>query len=134
RLSVVALDVSGRARALAVRASGRLRQVPLVWAEPATADAAVLGETTCVNIITEGVGHTPLLQRLEADGIRSYLVAPLLVQRRLVGALIVESTMEGAFSSEHVDVATQVATSLAVGLENARLLAAVQAELAERTL
>ncbi len=55
------------------------------------------------------------------------------MQKRLIGALTFDSTMEGAFSSEHIDVATQVATSLAVGLENARLLAAVQSELAERT-
>jgi len=133
RLSVVALDAACRARALAVRASGRLRQMPLAWVEPATVDAAVFAKTTCVNTIPDGEDGDSLSRRLRADGIRSYLIAPLLVQKRLIGALTFDSTMEGAFSSEHIDVATQVATSLAVGLENARLLAAVQLELAERT-
>jgi len=133
RLSVVALDSACRARALAVRASGRLRQMPLVWVEPAAVDAAVFAKTACVKAIPDGEGGDLLSRRLWAEGIRSYLIAPLLVQKRLIGALILDSSMEGAFSSEHIDVATQVATSLAVGLENSRLLAAVQLELAERT-
>jgi signal transduction histidine kinase len=61
-------------------------------------------------------------------------VAPLVVQQQRIGALTLESVAAGAFGSEHIDVATQVATSLAVGLESARRYSAAQQELVERKL
>jgi signal transduction histidine kinase len=50
----------------------------------------------------------------------------------VIGALNLEATTEGVFTDEHVDVVSQVATSLAVALQNAGLYAAAQQELAER--
>ena len=52
----------------------------------------------------------------------------------MVGTLNLESATSNAFTAEHIDVASQIATSLAVALENARLYAAAQQEISERKL
>jgi signal transduction histidine kinase/DNA-binding response OmpR family regulator len=56
-----------------------------------------------------------------SDGIASYAAVPLLAGQQLVGALELASTAAGAFAAEYLDFARQVADSLAVAIQNARL-------------
>lgn len=60
-------------------------------------------------------------QTLYEEGVRSYLILPLLVQQQLVGTLNLESDRPNFFTPEHVDIASEVATSLAIALRQARL-------------
>ena len=134
RLSVMALDGASPARLLATRASGKLRPATTVWQDAAAAGSAVFSNVTCISDVTDSEGADWLYARLSSEGVCSLLVAPLIVQQRRIGVLTLESTTPGAFGSEHIDVATQVATSLAVGLESARRYTAAQQELIERRL
>lgn len=59
---------------------------------------------------------------LQAIGIRSYLNAPLTIRGTLVGALTLGSDKPGGFDAEALDIAREVANSLSVAIQNARLL------------
>ncbi len=56
-----------------------------------------------------------------ADGVRSELVVPLLMQDRLIGVLDLESTEPHAFTEEHERLLSTLAAFIAIALENSRL-------------
>ncbi len=135
RASVVAFDNSGDARVLASRAMGKLSDGEIVWASSLDRGALV-GERVLRVDLTPQIrkGAPPLDQRLFDEGVRTYLLVPLVAQNQVVGSLNLETTKPDAYASEHIDVASQIATSLAVALQNARLYAAAQQEIGERRL
>jgi phosphoserine phosphatase RsbU/P len=55
------------------------------------------------------------------DDVRSELVIPLLVKDRCIGVIDLESPETDAFTKEHVEVMTLLASHAAVAIENARL-------------
>jgi sigma-B regulation protein RsbU (phosphoserine phosphatase) len=59
--------------------------------------------------------------------IKSELAVPLVVRDRLVGALDLESTEYDAFTEEHEQIVTALASQIATALENARLYGRVAA-------
>ena len=59
--------------------------------------------------------------------IKSELAVPLVVRDRLVGALDLESTEYDAFTEEHEQIVTALASQIATALENARLYGRVVA-------
>ncbi len=63
---------------------------------------------------------------------RSEVDVPIKIGDSVLGVLIVEGRRVNAFSADDLDVLQAVASQLAVALENARLFAAAQQELAER--
>jgi len=73
-----------------------------------------------------------LHQSLHKVGMRSYVMAPLYIQKELVGSLNLESNKPKAFTPDHIDIATEVAASLAVALRQARLYALAQQEISQR--
>lgn len=60
--------------------------------------------------------------RMASMGIKAIISVPLLVGNTLFGGLNLSSVQVGAFQKEEAEVATEVATSLAVALQNAELL------------
>ncbi|MCZ6678830.1 MAG: PAS domain S-box protein [Candidatus Poribacteria bacterium] len=74
-------------------------------------------------------------QMLLAKGIRSYVTVPLMPEGHLIGTLNLGLDAPGAFSGEQIEIVQEVANSLAVALQNARLYEQVQrhAEELERT-
>lgn len=58
---------------------------------------------------------------LQARGIRSYMSVPLLFQEELIGILNLGSDQPALFTAEHIDVAREVAMSLAVAIRQVRL-------------
>jgi len=70
--------------------------------------------------------HTPLQQEMVELGIRSYLSVPLRFSGELIGLLNLASKTEGVFRAEQVLIAQEVANSLAVGMQQARLRDAEQ--------
>jgi PAS domain S-box-containing protein len=76
--------------------------------------------------------RSPMQQVLYEEGVRSYVVVPLFIQQELIGTLHLESAHPRAFAAEHVDVATEIAVLLAVGIRQARLYERAQREIAER--
>ncbi|RMF86006.1 MAG: GAF domain-containing protein [Nitrospinota bacterium] len=71
---------------------------------------------------------SPIMQALQKEGLRSVLSVPLVVQEQLIGALNLWSDQPDAFSSEQVEIAADVASSLAIALQQARLYTAMQQE------
>jgi signal transduction histidine kinase len=132
RMSVVVLDDDGEPQLLAVRANGTLPAESVAWKAALDTSTFQVGEITCVNEMQACEEAGSLADHLYLEGVRAYLMVPLVVRGIVIGALNLEATVEGVFTPEHTDVVSQVATSLAVALQNAGLYAAAQQELAER--
>lgn len=134
RASVVAFDNAGP-RVLASRTTGKLSGDASIWAEGLDRQALAGERIRRVDLTPRTQASASSLdQRLYGEGVRTYLVVPLVAQEEVVGSLNLEATKPDAYASEHIDVASQIATSLAVTLQNARLYAAAQQEIAERKL
>ena len=69
--------------------------------------------------------RNPLDDSLLAEGIRSYLRIPLRAEGQLIGMLDLGAAAPGAFASDDERTARQVADSLAVAIQNARLYPAL---------
>lgn len=67
------------------------------------------------------LGPIPVAQRLLAEGVRSYIVLPLVARGELIGSLNFGSRGPGAFPEESVRIAREVADQLAVAIIQARL-------------
>lgn len=64
---------------------------------------------------------SPLEQSLYLEGIRSYVNIPLLDSGELIGSLNLGSEQPDFFTPDHIEIAGEVATSLAVALRQTRL-------------
>jgi PAS domain S-box-containing protein len=76
--------------------------------------------------------HSPLQQALYKAGMRSYLAVPLFIENELEGILHLESAEPKAFTADHIEIAREVAASLAVAIRQAQLYERAQQEIAER--
>jgi signal transduction histidine kinase len=61
------------------------------------------------------------VKTLLAKGIRSYIDTPLVAGGTLIGILSLAATSPDAFSAEHVEVASELASHLAIAIQQARL-------------
>lgn len=75
--------------------------------------------------------RTPFQEKLYAAGTRAYVSIPLPFQQQIIGALQLETDQPRTFADEHIELATQVAVTLAIGLHQARLSLDLQQEVAE---
>jgi PAS domain S-box-containing protein len=60
-------------------------------------------------------------EQLLAEGLRSYINVPLISQGQLIGVLNLGAKAPGAFGAEQVEIVRQVADSLAIAIQQARL-------------
>jgi signal transduction histidine kinase len=80
-------------------------------------------------VVEDLQGFSPLpetVQTLQADGLRSCLIVPLISQGELIGSLNLCSDHSGAFAPEHVQIARELAGSLAVAIQQAWLFQSVK--------
>jgi PAS domain S-box-containing protein len=63
-----------------------------------------------------------LEQQLKIGDVRSYVSVPMIVHDELIGALSLSSNSPDFFQPEHVEILREVAASLSVALQQARLL------------
>ncbi len=68
----------------------------------------------------------PLIYPEQVGKIRAYINVPMLAAGELIGVLNLNSERPGAFATEHVEIAREVANQLAVALQQARLHQQVQ--------
>jgi PAS domain S-box-containing protein len=71
----------------------------------------------------------PFHRQLVAEGMRSVLSVPLLVEGEAIGEINLSSAHPAAFDAEHRDIALEVATPIAIAIQHARL----REELARQT-
>ncbi len=74
-----------------------------------------------VRNITDFSDLSGALAILRDSGLRSFINVPLLADGDLIGVLNVSSVEEGAFNHESIEIAQQVASTLAVALRQAQL-------------
>jgi formate hydrogenlyase transcriptional activator len=75
--------------------------------------------------------------RLAAEGVKSACFLPLITQGRVLGTLNLVNRQKGAFDQQHVDLLQQVASHIAIALDNAltyRKVAELKERLAEEKL
>jgi signal transduction histidine kinase/FixJ family two-component response regulator len=92
-----------------------------------TGDELWEGKVHIVDDIQSLSDPSPLEQALLTEGMTSYISVPLLIQDDLIGTLDLWGTGVDAFSDEDIDIARDVAGSLAVALHQARLFEQVRA-------
>jgi formate hydrogenlyase transcriptional activator len=88
----------------------------------ATRKPAVLGEQELQHLCPE----SPVAQRLLAEGVKSLCSVPLLSYDRALGALNVGRTGDNMFTSEDVELLSQVGHQIAIAVENALVHKEVQ--------
>jgi len=69
----------------------------------------------------------PLLQRLRDEGLRARMTVPLIAQGQLIGAIHLCADRPHAFAEDQRDLARELASHLAIGLQQAQLFAEVRA-------
>ena len=69
---------------------------------------------------------SPLVARLQAEGVRAQVCMPLIAQGNLIGSLNLGMSIPGPLASEGMDVARELADQLAIGIQQARLSAKVR--------
>jgi formate hydrogenlyase transcriptional activator len=77
------------------------------------------------------VPATPPIETLRADGVRSYIRVPLLAGAELIGILNVGAAELSAFTAEHIEIVQELANTLAVAIQQARLREQVERHAAE---
>ncbi len=69
---------------------------------------------------------TPLILALKSGGIRTIVNIPMIAQKKLIGSLNLGAEQVDAFSQADVEIAEEVAASLAVAVHNATLISALR--------
>ena len=136
RALILAVEPAGQVALLAAQTSGQLEPVADIERY-----RPVLEGGTARHLHIQGAQdlasrhpRTALEEALCAEGILSYAVVPLFIQNELVGTLHLESTEAHVFTADHMEIASEVAASLAVAIRQIRLYEQAQRDLAERRL
>ncbi len=74
----------------------------------------------------ETVPDGPAIARVRAEGVRSFINVPIQAQGELIGALNLGSERPGRFSQEDVEIAQEVANSLAIAIRQAKLFEQIE--------
>jgi PAS domain S-box-containing protein len=85
------------------------------------------GQYQIVDDLQAMEGRSPVDEQLLAEGLRSIMRLPLICRGELIGCLCLGATAPQAFRAEHVETARQLAVSLAIAVQNARLFEQVRA-------
>jgi formate hydrogenlyase transcriptional activator len=84
--------------------------------------------------IIENIEQAPMTASraaLEMEGIRSFVCVPLLIKGQVIGTLNLCSDEPAAFDPEHIEIAQEVADSIAVAIRDARLQEQIQRHAAD---
>lgn len=89
------------------------------------------GKTRIVEDLQALSRSTPIDRMLQGEGVRSYVMVPLLAEGELIGTLNLGADTPGGFSSEDVRIVGEVADILAVAFQQARIKESLQQSVAE---
>jgi PAS domain S-box-containing protein len=135
--SVVLFDFQRReAQMIAGFAGGnQLAPAPIPLADLAPSETLRDGAIRYIEDLGTVEDPPPLYRELVAEGIRTILAVPLLVEGEAIGEITLGAATPAAFNAEHRDIALEVATPIAIAIQHARLreqLAHQTAELERR--
>ncbi|MBN1178749.1 MAG: PocR ligand-binding domain-containing protein [Anaerolineae bacterium] len=130
--------VQQRGRDIAVLTDGSHRVRPAMWYSLSMAghlaESIRQGQTRLVQDIATLPDLSPLERSLAARGGRAYVNVPMMAQDAPVGALSLVAREPHFFRPEHVEVLEEVADSLAVAMQQARLLEQTQQDAETKAL
>jgi PAS domain S-box-containing protein len=131
RCTVVLFDPSrGQAQVLAGFTGGvSLSATTMPLEALSSGEVLRRGTVRSTDDITTMENPPPIFRQLVADGIRSVLSVPLLVDGEAIGEINLASSTPAGFDAEHREIALEIATPLAIAIQHARL----RDELARRT-
>ena len=124
RASVVAFDLkTGSATVLAARLKGEVQWGERLAVSTAEFETGVLkqGQVYRVDDTQVGARLRTVDQKLFEEGVRSFINVPLQAGGELIGSLNLGSDHPHAFDAENLDIAREVASSLALAIHQARL-------------
>ncbi len=132
RVYVIEFGTGRQIKVLAVEASVGFRVEVARWAD--LLYTAISDQTNIVGVSNMDTlaALSPLQQQLYAEGVRAYLIAPLVTEGRVIGTLNLEADRPDVFTSDHVDIAAEIAGLLAVAIRQTQLRTSLQQELIER--
>ncbi len=132
RASITELDPEQqRGRDMIVLINGQVQAQGLGWRPmssigPRLLRAVEQGESMVVKDITALETPSLLEQKLAEAGMRAYVSVPLIVQDTPLGTLNLACDTPCFFRSEHIEILEEIAASLTVALQQARLLTQTQ--------
>jgi PAS domain S-box-containing protein len=123
RCSVVLFNFDrGEAELIAGYSGGvQLAASPLPMAEFSPAEVLQRGSVRYVEDLAAMEDPPPILRDLLAEGLRSVLTSPLMVEGEVIGEINLAASAPAAFDAEHRDIALEIATPLAIAIQHARL-------------
>lgn len=74
-----------------------------------------------VEIVELDNPHTPIGRKIKTEGIETYIKIPLVAQGKLIGFFNLGARNKGVFTAEHMTIAEDITTSLAIALQQSRL-------------
>ena len=129
RMAVVEFDTGGVSEVLTIEAVRGFSLDLTVWLEQLYTLAGQQPYIQGMGDMWQAAHRTPLHDHLLAEGLRAYMIVPLLDEARVIGVLTLESDQPHAFTADHVNIAAEISGMLAVALRQAEL----RASLAVRT-
>jgi GAF domain-containing protein len=99
----------------------RLRPGEILPPEPFNTEVLKQGRIHVIYDLCSLPEPTPLERAILEAGFRSYINVPLMVQAELIGSLNIGSDRPNNFTADHLDIAEEVAISLAIAIQQARL-------------
>ncbi|KAB8330399.1 GAF domain-containing protein [Scytonema tolypothrichoides VB-61278] len=109
--------------------------------QPPEGRQMALADFACDKILQQGIfyvedlataqSYPPILARLRSGGIRCCLCVPMLVEKTLLGELILATTGTAAFDAQAQDVAREVAAQLAIAIQQSNLRQQLQRNTSE---
>ncbi len=132
RVTVLEFRADNTPRILVVEAGGSFDVRSRLGESYTPLDIQMFSRRHVIPDLGELASRTPLQERLYAAGTRAFASVPLPFKQNLIGALQLEADRPHAFTAEHIELITQVAISLAIGLHQARLSLDLQQEISER--
>lgn len=129
RCSVVLFDfAAGQAQALAIsqangRRLGTQQRLPLTAFNLA---ALQQGNYELIEDLATQAGSACLAEPLLTEGVRNYLSLPLIYQESLIGSFNLGASRPAAYTSEHIEIASEIANQLAIAIKNRQLTEEIQ--------
>ncbi|MDF1593305.1 MAG: PAS domain S-box protein [Desulfobacterales bacterium] len=126
RASVILFDFqSGRANVMVAEISGesQIKRGTIIPLEDfLEIDKLKKGDCILIQDLSAVASPSVIFDTLRKEGMRSYLMIPLSVQEDLIGTLNLGASNLSAFDAQKVEIAIEAANSLAVAIQNTRLV------------
>jgi PAS domain S-box-containing protein len=127
RASIVLYDLEqGEMRFLAVHTDGETElgkgwygAIDFIWTE--AMEELAKGRFYTIEDVQNASLSSPVVEMLQTEGVRAYVILPLIIEGGLVGSLNFGMRTPGYLMPDQMEIAQELAVQLAIGIHQARL-------------